>query len=149
MRIGEIVLYLQGFGLYSLKISFMKGITKMIKITTTSRHLHAAIELASSGHFSVCDGKSSFNAEWEPRVAAISYAPIPGSKNRIVTFRMKGVSIYNAKTTRPVLGLHRENCCLTAYDGEDNPIMLLPVIELQCVSDDYFASPLSDEERGA
>ena len=121
----------------------------MLKISTTSQHLHAAIELASSERFSFEEGDCLYCIEWDPRVSVISYNRIPGSKNRIVTFRMKGVSIYNVKTAQPVLGLHRENCCMTAYDDEGNPIISLPVIEFQCVSDGYFAPVRPNEKRGA
>ena len=120
----------------------------MLRISTTSRHYDAAIELTSSGHFSVYDGKSSYNIKWDPRVLAISYVPIPGSKERKLIIRVKGVSIIDAKTGQQVFGLYDGGGDFSSHDDEGHLIASLPIFEFECVSDNYIASR-PDKKHGS
>ena len=90
----------------------------MLKMTITNRHLDAATELISSGCFFFEEGESLYSIEWDPRVQLISFTRIPGSKNRLVTLRMVGVSIRDTRTNQPVFGLYRQNCVLTALNKD-------------------------------
>lgn len=121
----------------------------MLKLTTTSNHLKAAIRFAERGFLVLEDGDDVFSITWNPYLCSFTYEQIPDSKTRKVILTAKDVYVCNSKTAEPIITpIVRKNGCLMASEKDENGKQgaPLPVLELVCKTDNWIALPFFDDE---